>query len=102
MVRQHTPFVTALALLVGLAGTVDAQDVSAEWLRATSQTRPGDVVRVTDIRGRAFKWKLADVAIDDVISQAGLAQSDVSTMSVERMDTPWNGALIGLALVGTP
>jgi hypothetical protein len=102
MARQQTPFVTTLALLIGLAGSAHAQEVSTEWLRAVSQTRPGDVVHVTDTEGRAFKWKLAATQLDELIRQAGVAHRDVTTMAVERMDPPWNGALIGLALAGTP
>ena len=102
MPRHHTSCVAALALLLGLASTAIAQEASDDWVRATSQTRSGDVVHVTHTGSRAFRWRLGEIPIDEMIRQAGLDRSNVATMAVERTDSPWNGALIGLAAVGAP
>jgi len=92
----------ALALLVGVASAADAQEASGDWPRATSHTRKGDVVHVTEAGGRAFRWTLTEMSVDELLRDAGVAQDDVTTLVVERMDAPWNGALIGLAVAGTP
>jgi hypothetical protein len=102
MILRRMPFVVALAILIGVACAANAQTVSGDWGRAASQTRKGDVVHVTDAGGRAFKWKLAETSIDELLRDAGVARHDVTTLAVERVDPPWNGALIGLALAGTP
>lgn len=101
MAETFTRFTAGVMLVLGFAGGANAQEPS-EWNEARSQTRPGDVVHVTDTAGRAFRWKLADLAIDDVIRQAGLSEKTVASVAVERSDSPWNGALIGLAVAGTP
>ena len=102
MVRRHTPFVVTFVLLIGAASAATAQHVSDDLVSAASQTRQGDVVHVTDARGEIFKWKLAEVPINELIAAAGLTENDVTTLSVERMDSAWNGALIGLAVSGAP
>ena len=102
MTRWHTSSTAAFFLLLGLASTASAQDASDDWDRAASQTRPGDVVHVTDAGNRAFRWRLGEIPIDEVIRQAGLDRTNVATMTVERTDSPWNGALIGLAAAGVP
>jgi hypothetical protein len=102
MVLRQTPFLVVLALLVGVARAADAQDASDDWARATSHTRKGDVVHLTDAGGRAFTWTLAERSVDEWLRDAGIAQDDVTALVVERMDPPWNGSLIGLAVAGTP
>ena len=95
-------FTAAVVLVLGCASGADAQEPANEWDRAQSQTRPGDVVHVTETSGRTFRWKLTDLPIDEVIRQAGLSENTIASMAVERSDSPWNGALIGLAIAGTP
>ena len=102
MARTCKGFAAVVMLVLGCASGANAQEPATEWNRAQSQTRPGDVVHVTDSAGRAFRWKLADLPIDEVIRQAGLSEKTVASVAVERSDSPWNGALIGLAVAGTP
>jgi hypothetical protein len=101
MAPTFTRFTAAVVLVLGFASGANAQEPS-EWNQAGSQTRPGDVVHVTDTAGRTFRWKLADLPIDEVIRQAGLSENTVASVAVERSDSPWNGALTGLAVAGTP
>ena len=102
MVFRQISLLAALTLLVGVASTANAQEAAGDWSRATSHTRKGDVVHLTDTGGRVFKWKLAEMSVDELLRDGGIAQDDVTTLVVERMDTPWNGALIGLAAAGIP
>jgi hypothetical protein len=102
MAHRHTSCFAAVVLLLGLASTASPQDASDDWVRATSQTRPGDVVQVTDTGSRAFRWRLGEIPIDEVIRQAGLDRTSVATMAVERTDSLWNGVLIGVAAAGVP
>jgi hypothetical protein len=59
-------------------------------------------VYITDTAGRDTKWTLGDVALESVLQQAGLSAPEVKEVVLERRDSPWNGALIGLAVAGGP
>jgi hypothetical protein len=102
MARTCKAFAAAIVLVLGFTSVVNAQNPPSEWNQVQSQTRPGDVVHVTDTSGRAFRWKLTNLPVDEVIRQAGLSQKTVASVAVERADSPWNGALIGFAVAGAP
>lgn len=102
MPQTYRQLTAAVVLVLGFASGADAQELKGGWDQAQSQTRPGDVIHVTDTAGRTFRWKLGDLPIDEVIRQAGLSEKTVTSVAVERSDSLWNGTLVGLVVAGTP
>jgi hypothetical protein len=102
MTNHVIRLVLAFALLAGVTRDAVAQEQPVDFVKLGVQTRAGDTVFVTDIAGRQTTLKLGNVPFEQLIRQTGLSDADVKEIAVERADSPWNGALIGLALAGTP
>lgn len=102
MANHCRTVVLAMALTIAITNVVSAQDAAIDFARLHELTKPGDTVYITDTAGRGTKLTLGDVALASVLQQAGLSAPDVKEVVLERRDSPWNGALIGLAVGGSP
>jgi hypothetical protein len=102
MTNHPRPFVVTLALAIGIANAASAQDAPIDFARLHSLTRPGDTVYPTDTTGRDTKWTIREVPLESLLRRAGLSAPEVKEIVRERGDSPWNGALIGLAVAGVP
>ena len=92
----------ALTLTAGISHAASAQDAPIDLGRLQALTRPGDTLYVRDSAGRDTKLRLGDVPLEVVFERAGVSAAEVTEVAVERGDSPWNGALIGLAVAGAP
>jgi hypothetical protein len=98
----YRTIVLALVLTIAITNVVNAQDAAIDFARLHELTQPGDTVYITDTAGRDTKWTLGDLALESVLQKAGLSSPEVKAVVLERRDSPWNGALIGLAVAGGP
>ena len=95
------PLVVALVLAV-TAGAANAQAPPLDFAHIQASMKPDDVLVVTHSSGRLVKWKVADVPVELLVRRAAITPTDIRQIAVERVDSPWNGALIGLAIAGVP
>ena len=102
MTTNYRTVVVAVALAMGITNTASAQDAPIDFARLHTLTRPGDTVYITDAAGRGTTWMLGDVPLELLLQRAGVSGPDVKEVVLERGDSPWNGALIGLAVAGVP
>ena len=102
MANHYRTVVLALALTIAITNVVNAQDAAIDFARLHELTKPGDTVYVTDTAGRNTKWMLGEVPLESLLQQAGLSAPEVKEVALQRRDSPWNGALIGLAVAGGP
>ena len=82
-----------------------AQDAGVDVGQLREQIRSGDTVYVTDSNGRETRTPLRNAGaaeVDRLLTQLGDRAQDVTRIEVERPDSLWNGALLGLAVAGTP
>ena len=99
----------SMALL--LAAPVRAQQVATSFEELQALVKPGDTIYVTDAGGVTIKGKLAGLSTsslellvrrDASVPPLGLSQRNVNHIVLERSDSLWNGALIGLAAGAIP
>jgi len=102
MSNRYTTLVITLVFATGSANAAGAQDAPIDFARLNALTRPGDTVHITDPDGRDTKWKLSDMPLELLMQRAGISSPEVQKVALERPDSPWNGALIGLAVTGVP
>jgi hypothetical protein len=102
MANHYGTVVLALVLTIAITNAANAQDAAIDFARLHELTKPGDTVYITDTAGRDTKWTLGDAALESMLQQAGLSAPEVKEVVLERRDSPWNGALIGLAVAGGP
>ena len=102
MANHYRTVVLALALTIAMTNVVNAQDATIDFARLHELTKPGDTVYITDTTGRDTKWTVGNVALESVLQQVGLPAPEVKEVVLERRDSPWNGALIGMAVAGGP
>lgn len=100
-----------LLILVGsaallLAVPVRAQHVATSFEEVRGQVEPGETIYVTDTSGVTVKGNLVRLSTaslevrvrrDGAAPPLRLSERDVNNIVVERFDSWWNGALIGLA-----
>jgi hypothetical protein len=104
MTRRYGVRIVVIALLLSASATTTAlaQELIPDITELQAGIKRNDTLLVTSATGRVFRWRLADVAVAELLRQEGLAARDIREVVVERRDSPWKGALIGLALAGTP
>ena len=100
--RALNQICAALMLVIATATSANAQELAVDFSRLQGSLNRGDVVIVTDSRGRQTTSRLSDVSAESLMRQLGVSATDVREIAVERRDSVWNGALIGLAVAGTP
>lgn len=89
----------------GITNAAIAQDAAVDVGQLRDQIRSGDTVYVTDSNGRETRTPLRNAGaaeVDRLLTQLGDRAQDVTRIEVERPDSLWNGALLGLAAAGTP
>jgi hypothetical protein len=94
--------VATVGLVMAVATSLHAQETITDVGRVQALIKRGDLVIVTDAMGRQTKSTVADPSAESLLRQLGLPTIDVREIAVERQDSIWNGALIGLAVAGTP
>lgn len=94
-------FMATLALVFGVATGAKAQE-TVDFGRLSASVRRGDALIVTDTAGRQTQSQVVDASPESLMRLPGLTSSGITEIAVERRDSIWNGALIGLAVVGTP
>ena len=94
--------VLTIALTLGPVHVARAQQPSSDFAGVPDLIKAGDTVYVTDTAGHIRPWTLGDVPLEVLMQQAGLSRSNITHIARERVDSAWNGALIGLAVAATP
>ena len=91
----------ALILLPLAAG---AQTVATSFSELPAVVKPGDIVDVTDARGRTLRGTIGELSRTSLEIAAReraperFSDTDIRQIRLERRDSPLNGTLIGLAI----
>ncbi len=93
----------ALALLLVVAATAEAQQIAGTFDQLRVLVKPGDTLTITDAAGQRLGGKLADLSDSSlVIEVAGtrriLQGAEVDIIEKRGSDSLKNGALIGLVI----
>jgi len=98
-----------VAMALASAAPVRAQQVATSFGELQGLVEAGETIYVTDTRGVTTKGKLVGLFASSLEVGVGgdgfplrLAERDVNNVVAERVDSLWNGPLIGLASGAVP